>query len=154
MVPVPPQNSSQVYTPMISGYTGSSSSSLSSSSENIRCASQAVKPNSITLAGSELVRSWFKAGSKPNSITLSDSNQLPTSSERASVMEFGFYKTSGQIDLTNRLHRRRIWPVQSYSPCCANMQHHLYMVPWAHTSPCTSQTTSRSVQRFLQGSRS
>ena len=29
---------------------------------------------------------------KPNSITQSDSNQLRTSSEPASVMEFGFYK--------------------------------------------------------------
>jgi len=34
--------------------------------------------------------SWFGAGSKPNFITLSDSNQLRTSSEPASVMEFGF----------------------------------------------------------------
>ena len=59
-----------------------------------------LKPNSITLAGSELVRSWFKAGSKPNCITLSGSNQLRTSFEPApnqlrtsfepdSVMEFG-----------------------------------------------------------------
>ena len=34
--------------------------------------------------------SWLGAGSKPNSIMLSDSNQLRTSSEPASVMEFGF----------------------------------------------------------------
>jgi len=40
-----------------------------------------LKPNSITLAGSELARSWFEAGSKPNSITLSVSNQLRTSFE-------------------------------------------------------------------------
>jgi len=32
----------------------------------------------------QLVRSWFEAGSKPNSITLSGSNQLRTSSEPAS----------------------------------------------------------------------
>jgi len=42
-----------------------------------------LKPNSITLAASELVRSWFGAGSKPNSITLSESNQLRTSFEPA-----------------------------------------------------------------------
>jgi len=30
-----------------------------------------LKPNSITLAGSKLVRSWSQTGSKPNSITLS-----------------------------------------------------------------------------------
>jgi len=47
-----------------------------------------LKPNSITLAASELVRSWFEAGSKPNSITLSGSNQLRTSFEPDSVMEF------------------------------------------------------------------
>jgi len=41
-------------------------------------------------AGSELVR--IEAGSKPNSITLSGSNQLRTSFEPASVMEVGFYK--------------------------------------------------------------
>jgi len=42
-----------------------------------------LKQNSITLAGSELVRSWFEADSKLNSITLSGSNQLRTSSEPA-----------------------------------------------------------------------
>jgi len=42
-----------------------------------------LKPNSITLVGSELVRSWFEAGSKPNFITLSESNQLRSSSEPA-----------------------------------------------------------------------
>jgi len=50
-----------------------------------------LKPNSITLAGLKLVRSWSQTGSKPNSITLSGSNQLRISSEPASVMEFGFY---------------------------------------------------------------
>jgi len=35
--------------------------------------------------------SWLGAGSKPNSITLSGSNQLRTSSEPASEVEFGFY---------------------------------------------------------------
>jgi len=48
-----------------------------------------LKTNSITLAGSQLVRSWFETGSRPNSITLSGSNQLRTSSEPASVIEFG-----------------------------------------------------------------
>jgi len=54
-----------------------------------------LKPNSITLAGSKLVRSWSQTGSKPNSITLSGSElvqswfeaaseQLRTSSEPAS----------------------------------------------------------------------
>jgi len=42
--------------------------------------------------------SWFEAGSKPNSITLSGSNRLrtsfQTSSEPASVMEFGFYRNA------------------------------------------------------------
>jgi len=32
-----------------------------------------VKPNSITLAGSKLARSWSQTGSKPNSIILSGS---------------------------------------------------------------------------------
>ena len=32
-----------------------------------------LKPNSITLGGSKLVRSWSQTGSKPNSIALSDS---------------------------------------------------------------------------------
>ena len=35
-----------------------------------------LKPNSITLAGSKLVRSWSQTGSKPNSVT--GSNQLRT----------------------------------------------------------------------------
>jgi len=43
------------------------------------------KPNSITLAGSKLVRGWSQTGSKSNSITLSGSNQLRTSSEPDSV---------------------------------------------------------------------
>jgi len=38
--------------------------------------------------------SWFGAGSMPNSITLSGSNQLRTSFEPSSVMEFGFNKTN------------------------------------------------------------
>ena len=57
--------------------------------------------------------------------------------------------TSGQSNLTERPHRRRMWTVQSYSPDCANMNPDL-----VHGSlgppKSTSQTTSRSVQPFLQ----
>ena len=60
------------------------------------------KPNSITLAGSKLVRakfrytSWFRAGSKqaPNQLRTSSElapNRFGASCEPASVMEFGFY---------------------------------------------------------------
>jgi len=45
-----------------------------------------LKPNSITLAGSKLVRSWSQTGSK----LVGD--QLRTSFEPSSVMEFGFYE--------------------------------------------------------------
>ena len=44
-----------------------------------------LKPNSITLAGSKLVRSWSQTGLK----LVGD--QLRTSFEPASVMKFGFY---------------------------------------------------------------
>jgi len=47
----------------------------------------ALKPNSITLAGSELVRSWFRAGSE-----LVRSWFKPDS-----VMEFGFQPASSQL---------------------------------------------------------
>jgi len=47
---------------------------------------EALKPNSITLAGSKPVRSWSQTGSK----LVGD--QLRTSFEPASVMEFGFYR--------------------------------------------------------------
>ena len=50
-----------------------------------------LKPNSISLVGSELVRSWFE----PDSVMEFDfepvCDQLRTSFEPASVMEFGFY---------------------------------------------------------------
>jgi len=49
-----------------------------------------LKPNSITLAGSELVRRWFEAGSNQIAWWNLASNQLRTSSEPATVMEFGF----------------------------------------------------------------
>jgi len=48
------------------------------------------KPNSITLAGSELVRSWFEPDSVMEFGFEAASNQLRISSEPASVMEFGF----------------------------------------------------------------
>jgi len=52
-----------------------------------------LKPNSITLADSKLVRSCSQTGSKPNSITLSGSklvgDQLRTSFEPDSVTKFG-----------------------------------------------------------------
>ena len=46
------------------------------------------------VAGSKLVRSWSQTGTKPNSTTLSASNQLRTSSEPDSVMEFGFKRAT------------------------------------------------------------
>ena len=97
------------------------------------------KPNSITLARSKLVRSWFElkfglsssllaakkhelAGSRPDSITLSGSklvadsvtefgfepvcDQLRTSFEPASIMEFGFYRIFG-----DKRHRLDALPV-------------------------------------------
>jgi len=48
--------------------------------------------------------SWFGAGPKPNAITLSGSNQLRTSSDPASVMEFGFNETIGLLIFTSRLY--------------------------------------------------
>jgi len=48
-----------------------------------------LKPNSITLAGSELVRSWSQAGSKLVANQLA-CDQLRSSFEPASVIEFGF----------------------------------------------------------------
>ena len=42
-------------------------------------------------AGSKLVRSWFEAGSNQLGFWNLASNLLRTSSEPASVMEFGFY---------------------------------------------------------------
>ena len=76
-----------------------------------------LKPNSITLAGSELVRSWFegfepdsvmesgrgpasscwfaasKIDDRPNFSSLQVCDQLRTSFEPAGVMEFGFKYT-------------------------------------------------------------
>ena len=66
-----------------------------------------LKPNSITLAGSELVRSWFEPDSvmefgfepAPNQLAFKAGSklvgdQLRTSFEPASVMEFGFYRAA------------------------------------------------------------
>ena len=82
--------------------------------------SSPLKPNSITIAGSELVRSWFELkfdlsssllsanyhelpGSRPNSITLSGSklvrSRSPTSFEAASVIKFGFYPLTSAVAL-------------------------------------------------------
>jgi len=56
-----------------------------------------LKPNSIRLAGSKLVRSWFEVGSKSWSPTSFEVRTClrpaRTSFEPASVMEFGFYFT-------------------------------------------------------------
>ena len=41
------------------------------------------------------------------------------------------YATSGQTNLTKRLHRHRTWTVQSYSPGGANMHPHLTHASWA-----------------------
>ena len=48
-----------------------------------------LKPNSITLAGSELVRSWFEAKFHYAIWIEPPSNQIRTGSESDSVMEFG-----------------------------------------------------------------
>ena len=75
-----------------------------------------LKPNSITLADSQLVRSWSQTGSTPNSITLSDSklvgDELRTSFEPASVMEFGFYAAVGKISTNTG---RRAVPLRQLS---------------------------------------
>jgi len=58
----------------------------------------------------------------------------------------------GQDSLTERLHRCRAYTVQSYSPGCASV--HPYLIPGSLGPPeSTTQTASRSVQPFLQGSR-
>jgi len=49
-----------------------------------------LKPNSITLAGSEVVRSWFESVGVMEFGFEPASNQLRPSSESAIVMEFGF----------------------------------------------------------------
>ena len=61
------------------------------------------KPNSITPAGSELVRSWFEAGSYQIPLHQLVRSWLRTSSEQASVMEFGFISTAllNQTQLQN-----------------------------------------------------
>ena len=41
------------------------------------------------------------------------------------------YATSGQTNLTKRLHRHSTWTVQSYSPGGANMHPHLTHASWA-----------------------
>ena len=51
----------------------------------------ALKPNSITLAGSELVRRWFELDGVMEFGFEPVCDQLRTSSEPAIVMEFGFY---------------------------------------------------------------
>ena len=52
-----------------------------------------LKPNSITLVGSELVRSWFEPDSVMEFGFEPVCDQLRTSFEPASVMEFGFYES-------------------------------------------------------------
>jgi len=52
-----------------------------------------LKPDSITLAGSKLVRSWSQTSSK----LVGD--QLRASFEPASVMEFGVYRPDVHYDL-------------------------------------------------------
>jgi len=42
-----------------------------------------------------------------------------------------------------RLHRRRTWTVQSYSPGFATAHNHLIMSPWAHPSPHPKQHIDR-----------
>ena len=49
-----------------------------------------LKPNSIKLAGSELIRSWFEVKFHYAIWFEPASNQLRTSSEPDNVMEFGF----------------------------------------------------------------
>ena len=63
-------------------------------------------PRSATLRRCQLSTSTvtFSLKLKPNSITLSGSNQLRTSSEPTSVMEFGFYRPNTQTHRVGRLH--------------------------------------------------
>jgi len=64
----------------------------------IKAGMACLKPNSITLAGSKLVRSRFEAGSKLVTDSVMEfgfepvCDQLRTSFEPASVMESGFYR--------------------------------------------------------------
>jgi len=55
-----------------------------------------LKPNSITLAGSKLVRSWSPTSFEPDSVMEFGfepvCDQLRTSFEPVSVVEFGFYR--------------------------------------------------------------
>jgi len=57
------------------------------------CYRHSLKPNPLTLVGSELVWSWFEAGSKLVRTNLA-SNLSATSFEPDSGMEFGFYGTT------------------------------------------------------------
>jgi len=58
---------------------------------------------------------------------------------------------SGQSNLRKMQHRRRTWTIQSYSPSCANVHSHLTHA-FLNPPESTTQTASRSVQPFLQGS--
>ena len=60
---------------------------------NIIVSYRIVSYGTATIKAKFHYTSCFGAGSKPKSITLSGSNQLRTSSEIASVMEFGFKQT-------------------------------------------------------------
>ena len=57
-----------------------------------------VKPNSITLAGS--LRTGSEHASKLDDRPNFSSNQLRTSSEPTSVMEFGFFDTQTHVQKT------------------------------------------------------
>ena len=87
-----------------------------------------LKPTSITLAGSEMVRGWFElkfglsysllavnshelAGSRPNSITLSGSKLVRTDS----VMEFGFEPAPNQLACSQVRESTSLQAVQSAS---------------------------------------
>ena len=61
-------------------------------------------------------------------------------------------QTSGRNNLRKRPRRRCTWTVELYSPGCANV--HPYLI-YTSVDPfeSTSQTASRSVQRFLHSSR-
>jgi len=63
------------------------------------------------------------------------------------------FRTDGQSNNDIRPHRCRTRTVQSYSPCGTNV--HLHLIRGFLGPPdSTFQTASRSVQPFLQGSRS
>jgi len=82
--------------------------------------------------------------------TRTDKAKLRTRMERSARPERIRPQTSGQSNLTQRLHCRHTWTVQSYSPAGANVHQHLKMCLLGLES--TYQMASWLVQPLWHGS--